>query len=207
MKAPKGSKTIDNVNSAIYHEGCTDMSIKLPNECSVFDAEAYAIMKALDHIIDEHQPDHFIIASDSFSVLSALISTKHPTRQNHIVQQIKRKFSKMTEKRYQLSCIWIPSHCGIRGNERADELAKNHTSVAPVGDVSTEKQRLLNESNLNMICAWQTIWENDNKGRFFYLIQPRVSLQPQLENFKNLDMISCKIINRIKQDMDVTNNA
>lgn len=82
-----GSKTTTSVNSTIYHEGCTDISVKLPNECSVFDAEAYAIMRALDHIIDYHQRDHFVMASGFFLVLNALMSTKHPTQQNHIVQQ------------------------------------------------------------------------------------------------------------------------
>ena len=65
-----GSKRGEKVSCAVISPNFTD-SIRLPDNSSIFTAEAKAIGIALDHIRD--QPEKlFIIYSDSLSVLRSL---------------------------------------------------------------------------------------------------------------------------------------
>lgn len=119
-----GSKTIDHVGAAYFSpEGSNSFS--LSKCCSVFTAEAYALWRAVLFASDTHHP-YFLICSDSLSCLTALKSDEHPhpllTRiQDHIFKSRKT-----------FRFLWIPSHCGILGNERADQLAGNPSNATCV---------------------------------------------------------------------------
>lgn len=96
-----------------------DMSIRLPKELSIFSAEAWAILTALEKYSEERST---MIFSDSQSVLTAVLGTSlnHPW-----ITQIRRLIA---ESNGNLKLCWVPAHSGIAGNERADELAKNATN-------------------------------------------------------------------------------
>ena len=61
-----------------------------------------------------------LICSDS---LSALQSTQYLYSNLSIVQ---KKHDLINKSSKSFKFLWIPSHAGIRGNEKADLLAKNH---------------------------------------------------------------------------------
>ena len=98
---------------------------RLPSNASIFTAEVTAIDLALD-AITESDDDHFIIFSDSFSVLLSL----------HNMKLDNALILKLFEKLHHLSCAhktiylcWFPSHIGIRGNEAADMAAKESLNL------------------------------------------------------------------------------
>ena len=65
--------------------------------------------------------DHFIIFADSLSSLQAVDSNNcdHP-----FIQDILKLFNDCCSGNKKVVLAWVPSHVGIKGNEKADELAK-----------------------------------------------------------------------------------
>lgn len=86
----------------------------LPDECSIFSAEAHALLTAVSKVNGNHST---IIFTDSASCIDALRGgrSKHPW-----IQSVER-----LSKDRNITFCWIPGHCGITGNERADSLAKS----------------------------------------------------------------------------------
>jgi hypothetical protein len=53
--------------------------------------------------------------------------------------------------------VWCPSHCGIRGNERTDTLAKlEASSTTPCQFALTTKTSLLTQARAEFILRWKT---------------------------------------------------
>ncbi len=95
---------------------------------SIFSAELFAILQAL--FIIKHDPNkHFIIFSDSKSSLQAL-GQMDPT--NPIVCSVLKLFAQMFKLNKVIKFCWIPSHCGIPGNEKVDSLAKEALTTESV---------------------------------------------------------------------------
>ena len=88
--------------------------------CSDYRAEVLALLNATETIISwEEKPKKAVFLTDSLSALQALMSGEPDTTQ--------RKHTENINTLAQSSCIvlqWIPAHAGIRGNEMADQLAK-----------------------------------------------------------------------------------
>ena len=85
-----------------------------------FSAEIKAIDLALDHIEQSRNTD-FIIFSDSLSVLQSLHS-RHI--ENPLLLDVLLKHNDLADLNYIVFC-WLPSHVGIKGNEKADIAAKS----------------------------------------------------------------------------------
>ena len=98
---------------------------KLPSNSSIFTAEIKAIDLALD-AITESEDDHFIIFSDSLSVLLSLNNKKLDKPQ---VVKLLQKLHFLSDAHKTIFLCWIPSHIGIRGNEAADVAAKESLLV------------------------------------------------------------------------------
>ena len=96
-------------SNAVISPNFTD-SIRLPDNSSIFTAEAKAIDIALYHIRDQPEPQ-FIIYSDSLSVLRSLKNLDH---RNPLIQQIFRKYNYISSVKEIVFC-WLPSHTNIRG--------------------------------------------------------------------------------------------
>ena len=98
-----------------------EISCRLPNGASIYTAEARGILSAFTII--RHTPgSHFIIFSDSRSCLQAL---NQSDPDNPLIAHVLKIYNKITTKyRKDVKFCWIPSHIGIRGNEKADKLAK-----------------------------------------------------------------------------------
>ncbi|KAL7307623.1 hypothetical protein TKK_0000311 [Trichogramma kaykai] len=100
---------------------------------SVFSAECHAINAALDYIQSEAVGRNYIILSDSLSALQSLQSANLGVKSNHALFEIKSKFIAWhkNNRGFSIRLAWIPSHIGIRGNERADALARAATGIDP----------------------------------------------------------------------------
>ena len=118
-----GSKQDEKVACSVISPNFTD-SIRLPDNSSIFTAEAKAIDIALYHIRDQSEKQ-FIIYSDSLSVLKSLKDLHH---RNPLIQQILKKYYYLSVSKDIIFC-WLPSHNNIRGNELADLEAKSALSL------------------------------------------------------------------------------
>ena len=90
-----------------------------------YKAETEALRAAAKHIENSPHLSHRVVfLSDALSVLQAL-QTGKDTDLNNLMSNITRLCMKHT-----VILQWIPSHCGIHGNETADTLAKEGTTYA-----------------------------------------------------------------------------
>lgn len=109
LRYTDGSKTRGRTGFGVTD---TDSShfFQLPNQCSVFSAEAAAILLA----ITTPASKPICVISDSASVLSTINS---PTTQHPWIQAIQKDCPARTV------FLWVPGHCCIQGNVEADHLA------------------------------------------------------------------------------------
>lgn len=113
------SKINNKVGAAVVSDS-TLSKFQLPNYCSIYSSELFAIMKALE-LSQTYPAQKFAICTDS---LSSLQSLRPLYSANPLVQSIREKLSELSKKGYSFTLIYVPSHVGIRGNEEADLAAK-----------------------------------------------------------------------------------
>ncbi|VVC35070.1 Ribonuclease H-like domain,Ribonuclease H domain [Cinara cedri] len=97
--------------------------------------------------VDEHPLRNNIILSDS---LSTLLSLNNKIYTTVIAKLIQEKIYQATNRGSNISLIWIPGHCNIEGNEKADEESKKATKSP-----DTPKLNLITYANVkNQIHAF-----------------------------------------------------
>jgi len=115
----------------------TTAGIPTGKHCSNYSAEVQALMQATT-MIQDHQSNYtqVVFLTDALSVLEALSGDKLP--------RLMEKLQDLLESR-RVVLQWVPAHCGIPGNERADQLAKTGArGHQPENSVSfTEKKTLV----------------------------------------------------------------
>ncbi|XP_068238957.1 uncharacterized protein [Palaemon carinicauda] len=106
----------------VYQNGAEvhSLSLRSTDGCSVLQSELLGITAALSII--KRNKDNAIIATDSLSALQSL--TPRKAEANTIVRRAIDLLSQIKQAGRMVAFIWVPSHIGIRGNERADELSK-----------------------------------------------------------------------------------
>ena len=112
-----------------------------------YKAETEALRAAAAHIENSPYLSHRVVfLSDALPVLQALQTGKDKDL-NNLMSNITRLCMKHT-----IILQWIPSHCGIHGNETADTLAKEGTTNAQ-NDRSTtysEVKTIIKAKQLNL---------------------------------------------------------
>lgn len=106
----------------------TSEIVPLGRMATVFQAEVLAIKIALDECLKRKVQDKkIVICSDSRAALQALV---HPEINSQLVKDCKIVCQQVgiTNK---LILTWVPGHAGVAGNEEADRLAREASSVAP----------------------------------------------------------------------------
>ena len=178
-----GSNLDESTGFGVFHENFT-ASYKLDAPASVYVAELAAIQYSLG-IIETLPTDHYFIFTDSLSAIEALRSMKPVKHTPYFLGKIRRFSSALTDKNYRVTLAWVPSHCSIPGNEKADSLAK----VGAIdGDIYErpiaydEFYSILRQRTLN---SWQSSWNSDELGRWLHSIFPKVSTKAW---FKGLDV-------------------
>ena len=121
-----GSKEDSKVGFAVISDNHSNMQ-RIPDDSSIFTAEAKAIDLALDFISTCDANNKFIIFSDSLSVLKAM---NHTSSKNPQIQKILEKCHALLAYK-EIALCWIPSHIGIQGNEMVDKQAKTSLSFEP----------------------------------------------------------------------------
>ena len=113
LKYPDGSSSEDSDSCGNY--------------CSNYEAEKIAIKTAIQLIhqrfeLLESKPTDVIIFSDAKSALKAL---QNPPYQDQKTSEIALGISNLIAAHaVHVTLQWIPGHCNISGNEKADKLAK-----------------------------------------------------------------------------------
>lgn len=183
-----GSKTDSNVSFALFDSTLSrGLGYKLNSNSSIFTAEAVAILAALKHI--KHQNQGFkkwLIVSDSMSVLKTLQNHKLHAKTSYLIFAIKELwFDLQLTGNFSISFMWVPSHIGVIGNERADFLAKSITTsnlASELFNVTLPYTDLIPVLRQRMIRKWMSHWNHaiqvENKGLWYASFNVKINSKP-----------------------------
>ena len=171
-----GSKEDSKVGCAVISDNHSNMQ-RIPDDSSIFTAEAKAVDLALDFISTCDANNKFIIFSDSLSVLKAM---NHTSSKNPQIQKLLEKCHELLTYK-EIGLCWIPSHIGIQGNEMVDKQAKTSLSLEPTSfkiPFSNFKPSI----NKYILEEWQTSWNNSIGNK---LLDIKVSKVAKIRNRYN----------------------
>ena len=119
-----------------------------------FRAEACAILTAAKTLNNsENVSESIVILSDCKSILQSLLSGE----ETQTLKEIKSELNALQQKT-NLTLQWIPSHCNITGNEKADELSKTGSKKTQLSNpISYQESKTIIKSSIKE--KW--IKEND----------------------------------------------
>ena len=159
-----GSKKDEKVGSAAVWLDTTRKT-RLPNGCSIFTAEASALIDALK-LISESDTARFIIFTDSLSCLQAI---ENEDMSNTLIHTYLSDYTELVSNGKEVVMCWIPSHIGIEGNEKADAAAKSSLDddITPMSVPYSDFLPKVREYFHNL---WQGWWER--RTDFLALIHP-----------------------------------
>lgn len=154
-----GSKMVNGTGYAVTSENQDFEVKKMHPDSSVFSAEAYAVLRAVQILqsLDPFNSVKFAIFTDSMSTISELKSTKRV--KNEVVSVIKKLLTP------NIVIAWVPSHFGIAGNEFADKKAREISESHAVSSnfLSTSDAVSTIKNHHNMLIQRQWDLQVDNK--------------------------------------------
>ena len=98
---------------------------------AILGAEGVALLRALEWL-EMHPVGKTIICTDSLSVHAALKKDCWKDAQDWI-SKIKLQCSKLQGI---VTLLWVPSHCGVEGNEEADKTGRVRNEGRTEGDTN-----------------------------------------------------------------------
>ena len=116
-----GSRDGNSVACATVFPSDSTFSMRLSDSASIFTAEIWALIKSLENIKNA-SASKFIIFTDSLSCLQALLYMK---LEHSLIGMAIRKCVFLNIANKNIILCWVPSHVGIKGNEKADSAAKS----------------------------------------------------------------------------------
>jgi len=160
-----GSKSGDNIGAAFCTSTGHTWRGKLPGWSGVLAAEVVAIDNAIKWAAKEMKTgQRVVVLTDSLSAQQLILHGDHKCHLWEERRSIVRT-AKWIHNTYggTAEIGWIPSHCGVAGNERADRLAgkaaANHPGTALIKCRPTPNElKTIVKVNSNKV--WQHRWDN-----------------------------------------------
>jgi len=174
-----GSKTAAGTGAAFWVPSVLkEWSATLPAWSGVLSAELVAIREGAEWAAEHLPPGAgLVIISDSFSALQVVLFGDHKSSSNETRQDIYRAAIRIHQQGGKVELGWIPSHCGVPGNERADKAAG-----AAAVDRSTlvqherpSKKEVAEQTEKTTRGAWQDRWNLQRLGRYRFEVEPTLS--------------------------------
>ncbi|XP_041969300.1 uncharacterized protein LOC121726133 [Aricia agestis] len=150
-----GSKTIDEVKSAYYDE--------------FMDVTKCFIITYVNN---------FLVISDSKSVLVALDNSNLSFKSNYLIFKIKNILHELVSNNINIEFLWVPSHRGIAGNERADTASRGPPDEDHKDIIKVPFTDLFLTVKDEMFELWKRIWNivKVNKGKWYSDIKKDFSI-------------------------------
>jgi len=135
---------------------------RLNNECTVFQAELCGIRIAIDWIQNQWKKASTYAINVGSKAALLTIANKHTT---HPLAVDTRRKTIVLRKDTSVTFHWVKGHSGLKGNERADYLAKTVASYKPATSYDaipvSRGKRLLEEYYIKI---WNAAYTNSEKA-------------------------------------------
>ena len=171
-----GSKTDDHVGCGfVIYRGNYEIlssSIRLPEYCTVYQAEVMAIQLAAQEAQNILGPrDSYIkLFSDSQAALKSL--DKYRCLSKTVVKAVEA-LNVLGSDRQRRELNWIKAHNNYSGNERADELARNATYHNVVNfSIDPPFSGIKTKLTTGIYSAWTTEWQKEGSCRMTKIFYP-----------------------------------
>jgi ribonuclease HI len=151
-----GSKGNEGVGCA-FVSSRTTRRFRLPDTASVFTSELYAIYQVLKHI-RRRSYNRCLIVTDSASSVMALRSQ---LISSSLILRTLELLTELSSAGVEVKLLWVPSHVGVQGNERADEAAKVASRSSNIRRLKVEADDMKPSINRLLLDEWQSRWQNE----------------------------------------------
>ena len=186
-----GSKCLDRTGCAIYAPiNNIRRRHRLPENASVYTAELQAIKLAVE-LAGTRPESKFIIFTDSLSSISALQGRNY---EHPFLIDILENYTQLNHTGKSLVIVWVPSHCGIPGNEIVDTMAKEalylDVSLARIPFTDFKPKVTTHVQN-----KWQAVWDSYPENKL-YQIYPTIKIgrvSPSLEITRHEERVLARI--------------
>lgn len=169
-----------------YHEGREVFvgRMGMGGRAEVYDAEMAGLKMgaslAVKYIANHPEISTIHYFVDNSAAAEAIFDPK-PRPGQLYAAKFHRKMARFLDNdpRHTIEIAWCPSHCNIKGNDRADELAKEATQMAWGAPISTSRAFALRRAKASTQSAWTRDWQRaPRKGRFAISNRIPPSLNP-----------------------------
>lgn len=153
----------------------------------ILDVEIWGISEAVkvaeQKCIRTQQPPEISIFCDSQTAINKL-RVMNSKEGQALKAQIYQKAKQLVQQRHQISICWVPSHCGIEGNEKADLAAKEAAGGQRVHIVKwkslTHLKRRITEEKKVQLSTWHSQMtkkrEAQRSGFYFPSLKMQIDL-------------------------------
>jgi hypothetical protein len=176
------------------------LNFKSPPQSSIFTGEAVALYEAVSYV-SSHNLNKSIILTDSLSCLQDLIGFPFHSRNNfYLTLKIKDKLRECQNSNIQVILAWIPSHCGITGNEVVDQCAKNAIQQGIESSTNCHPRDLRSEVKRLLHHKWNKLWQisRQTKGKHYGSLQPNIPIKPWFFKNKEFTKLNTSTIIRLR---------
>jgi len=101
---------------------------------------------------------------------------KNQKKHTQLIDQIRGKVTEMEQQEWKVDFSWIKAHAGHRGNELADQLAKEAARNKNIYESYNgfPKSEVIGELNKQSMIQWQREWDSTTKGAITKSFFPKI---------------------------------
>ena len=158
-----GSCKDGKTGNAVYSPSFQVLN-RLPDSTSIFTAELHGIYLAIQFIIQHIHGGNFLILTNSLNVIRALQSIN--ISGHSLMIKIYEILSQIPSGK--IAIEWVPSHMGIPGNEKADQLANQATTLNYINQIPQEKSEIMKKINTETLKEWQRRWRRVDPDKTYF---------------------------------------
>lgn len=197
------SKEEDKMGIGIYIESSEEsFEYRIDKKNFIMNGELLGIFQAIKLMKNKNQD--IVIFTDSKSSLQLLIKGQNQATDNCHVEAILNYITKKTQNKINLQ--WIPSHIGINGNEKADELAKNGTTSSWYLTNNFTTKESFNQLKQHIYKEWEMDYQeiSKKKGKKYFELEKSPRQTPWFQNYRGTSH-EIKLLTRIRTDHYLSN--